>query len=125
MSVHSPTTHPESLSPPAAAPSGRRRIGLSRRRRLAGWAYATPTAAFVAVFFVIPLLLVAQMSVSDWGLFNGDQGLNAPHNFSSAVDQRLFWPAVVLILASAAASVSETPFSLTSALTHSKPVMRS
>ena len=94
MSVHSPTTHPESLSPPAAAPSKRRRLGLSRRRRLAGWAYATPTAAFVALFFVVPLLLVTQMSVSDWGLFNGDQGLNAPHNFSAAVDQRLFWPAV-------------------------------
>jgi multiple sugar transport system permease protein len=49
---------------------------------------------FVIVFFVLPLLLVSQMSVSDWGLFNGDQGINAPHNFSAAVDQNLFWPAV-------------------------------
>lgn len=68
--------------------------GLGRRRRLAGWVYATPTAAFVLLFFVVPLLLVTQMSVSDWGLFNGDQGLNAPHNFTAAVDQDLFWPAV-------------------------------
>ena len=74
-----------------------RSVSLLRRRRrrgLAGWAYAAPTAAFVIVFFVLPLALVTQMSVSDWGLFNGDQGLNAPHDFTAAVDQDLFWPAV-------------------------------
>ena len=95
MSVQSPTTHvTPSPAASAASPSKPRRHGLSRRRRLAGWAYATPTAAFVIVFFVVPLVLVTQMSVSDWGLFNGDQGLNAPHNFTAAVDQNLFWPAV-------------------------------
>lgn len=95
MSVQSPTMHSASSPPPGAVPPAtRRRLGLSRRRRLAGWAYAAPTLAFVVVFFVLPLLLVTQMSVSDWGLFSGNQGLNAPHNFTTAVDQRLFWPAV-------------------------------
>ncbi|MFC7534484.1 carbohydrate ABC transporter permease [Actinoplanes sp. GCM10030250] len=42
----------------------------------------------------MPVLLVAQMSVSDWGLFAGNRGLNAPENFTDALDQRLFWPAV-------------------------------
>lgn len=56
--------------------------------------YAAPTAAFLAVFFVLPVLLVAQMSVSDWGLFAGNQGLNAPDNYVAAVENRLFWPAV-------------------------------
>src|SRR3954465_15594162 len=79
---------------PAGRPDRRWRRALARRRGLAGYAYAAPTAAFVGVFFVLPLLLVVQMSVSDWGLFAGDQGVNAPHNFTTAVDQRLFWPAV-------------------------------
>lgn len=94
MSVHSPTVHPTASPPATTAPAPGRRRGLSRRRGLAGWAYAAPTAAFVLVFFVLPLLLVTQMSGSDWGLFTGDQGLNAPRDFSAAVDQNLFWPAV-------------------------------
>ncbi|GLY03965.1 sugar ABC transporter permease [Actinoplanes sp. NBRC 101535] len=59
-----------------------------------GWAYATPTALFVGVFFVVPILLVGRMSISDWGLFAGDRGVNVPANFTSAIDDRLFWPAV-------------------------------
>lgn len=95
MSLQSSTMHSTPSPPETASPPKRpHRLGLSSRRRLTGWAYAAPTAAFVLVLFVLPLLLVTQMSVSDWGLFNGDQGINAPHNFSAAVDQRLFWPAV-------------------------------
>ncbi|MBG0567963.1 sugar ABC transporter permease [Actinoplanes sp. NEAU-A11] len=75
---------------PGAAPTPLRR----RRQALTGWAYATPTALFVLIFFAVPVLLVAQMSVSDWGLFAGNRGLNAPENFVDAVGQRLFWPAV-------------------------------
>jgi multiple sugar transport system permease protein len=70
----------------------------SRRRRwsssLAGWGYAAPTAAFVLIFFVIPIGIVARMSVSDWKLFTGDRGWNSGKNFQSALDDRLLWPAV-------------------------------
>ena len=70
----------------------------SRRRRwssaLAGWGYATPTAAFVLIFFVVPIAIVARMSVSDWKLFTGDRGWNSGKNFPSALDDRLLWPAV-------------------------------
>jgi multiple sugar transport system permease protein len=48
----------------------------------------------VTVFFVVPVLLVVQMSLSDWGLFAGNRGFNAPDNYSDALGQRLFWPAV-------------------------------
>ncbi|GLW30347.1 carbohydrate ABC transporter permease [Actinoplanes regularis] len=67
-----------------------------RRRRPArqGWAYAAPTAAFVLIFFVIPIGIVARMSVSDWGLFAGYRGINVPENFADVLDDRLFWPAV-------------------------------
>ncbi|GAA2674827.1 carbohydrate ABC transporter permease [Actinoplanes palleronii] len=75
---------------PGAPPHARRR----RRREIHGWAYATPSALLVGVFFVVPVLLVVRMSLSDWGLFAGDRGWNAPENFTDAVDDRLFWPAV-------------------------------
>lgn len=81
------------LSPPPAA--GTRRRPRRLPRAALGWAYATPTAVFVLVFFVLPILLVAQMSASDWGLFAGDRGLNFPENFDSAVSGAQFWPAVV------------------------------
>jgi multiple sugar transport system permease protein len=85
-------------APPASTvpgPAARRRAsGLARRRRNQGLLYAAPTALFVAVFFVLPVLLVIQMSLSDWGLFAGNRGLNAPENYRDALDNRLFWPAV-------------------------------
>ncbi len=85
------TPAPPEASPGPRAPRPRRR---SRRGQLVGWAYAAPTALFVAVFFVFPTLLVFRMSVSDWSLFAGDRGLNFPENFTDALGDRLFWPAV-------------------------------
>jgi multiple sugar transport system permease protein len=68
--------------------------GWWRRRNLIGMAYAAPTAVMVAVFFVVPLLLVAQMSASDWTLLAGDRGMNFPANYLGVASDRLFWPAV-------------------------------
>jgi multiple sugar transport system permease protein len=68
--------------------------GWWRRRNLIGMAYAAPTAIMVAVFFVVPLLLVVQMSASDWTLLGGDRGINFPGNYSGVASDRLFWPAV-------------------------------
>lgn len=65
-----------------------------RSRKLQGLGYAAPTAVFVAVFFVLPLLLVGQMSLSDWPLLAGDRGGNAPENYTDVTDATLFWPAV-------------------------------
>ena len=65
-----------------------------RSRALKGFGYAAPTALFVAVFFVLPLLLVGDMSASDWPLLAGDRGTNFPDNYTSISDNRLFWPAV-------------------------------
>jgi multiple sugar transport system permease protein len=71
---------------------GSRRWG--RRRRLSGIIYALPTAVFVIVFFIWPLLLVAQMSASDWKLLTGDRGINFPQNYGALNNNILFWPAV-------------------------------
>jgi len=80
---------------PSAGPRGRgRRLSWTSRRRLTGIAFALPTAALVAVFFIWPLLLVGQMSASDWRLLSGDRGLNFPRNFESLDANPLFWPAL-------------------------------
>lgn len=76
------------------APDARGRWGWARRRRLTGALYALPTAAFVAVFFVWPLAIVARMSASDWKLLSGDRGINLPRNYESLDANPLFWPAL-------------------------------
>jgi multiple sugar transport system permease protein len=71
-----------------------RRTPRARRDALHGWLYATPTAIFVLFVFVLPLLLVLQMSASDWPLLSGNQGLNIPDNYVDAVSHRLFWDSI-------------------------------
>ena len=63
-----------------------------------GVAYALPTILLVSIFFVLPLLLVGRMSISDWSLLSGDHGLNAPDNYTAIESNRLFWPAVVFTI---------------------------
>ena len=84
-------------SPTATAPSApRASIAKERRRRqLQGAVYSLPNALFVIVLFILPLLLVLQMSASDWPLLAGNRGLNFPENFVKAVDHRLFTDSVV------------------------------
>ena len=48
-----------------------------------------------SVFFVLPLLLVARMSASDWTApARASRGINLPDNYTSISDNALFWPAV-------------------------------
>jgi multiple sugar transport system permease protein len=85
------TTSPSSTRAPQ---QGRKRSGQGWR----GWLYASPTAVFVIGLFLVPIGLVVQMSASDWPLFLGNQGVNAPENFSEVLDNRFFWPSVVFTL---------------------------
>jgi len=59
-----------------------------------GFAYSVPTVIFVAVLFITPLLLVARMSLSSWGLLTGRGGFTFPKNFVAISRNQLFWPAV-------------------------------
>jgi len=87
MTSMTPATH-------AASP----RAGWRRRHQLLGLVYALPTIAFVTVFFLTPLLLVARMSLSSWPLLTGYKELNFPKNFVAIWNNQLFWPAVVFTI---------------------------
>ncbi|RIJ79188.1 sugar ABC transporter permease [Nakamurella silvestris] len=76
-------------------PPGRQRRPFRHSRGLQGAIYATPTAIFVCLFFLIPVALVMQMSASDWGLIAGNKGWNFPDNFTKVVDHRHFWPSIL------------------------------
>lgn len=97
---HGPAARASDDRPPRAAGTAgaarRRRPGRSQSAR--GWAYAAPTAVFVLVLFVLPVLLVGQMSASDWPLLAGNRGVNFPDNFRDAVENRFFWDSVVFTL---------------------------
>ncbi|GAA4260170.1 carbohydrate ABC transporter permease [Dactylosporangium darangshiense] len=74
-------------APPAARP--RRR----RARRWAGALYAAPTAFMVGMFFLVPLGLVAWMSLHHWPLLGAPE-LNAPENYAGMADDELLSTAV-------------------------------
>ncbi|MFI0450189.1 carbohydrate ABC transporter permease [Actinomadura sp. 6N118] len=60
-----------------------------RSRGLAGWGYAMPTAVVVAVFFLLPLVMVFWMSLHRWPLL-GDPTANFPDDYTRARDNQLF-----------------------------------
>jgi multiple sugar transport system permease protein len=74
------------------------RLTLRRKRQLQGIAYVVPTILLVGIFFILPLFLVGRMSLSDWSLLSGDQGINFPDSYTATASNRLFWPAVVFTL---------------------------
>lgn len=90
MTTTTPVPVPVAEPPRAARPAGQRRD----RRAFQGWAYASPTAALVLVFFVVPIVLVIVMSGSDWMLLGGNKGTNFPENYTAVLEHRSFWPAV-------------------------------
>ena len=84
----------ERNGPEASATTRSTRPPWWRSRAAKGALYASPAALFVLAFFVIPLLLVGQMSASEWPLLRGNQGVNFPDNYADMTDDPLFWPAV-------------------------------
>ncbi len=91
--MSSPTATAPATAPPRASIARAR-----RRRQLQGAAYSLPNALFVICLFVLPLLLVLQMSGSDWPLLAGNKGLNFPENFAKAVNHRLFTESILFTL---------------------------
>jgi multiple sugar transport system permease protein len=59
-----------------------------RRKQLIGALYAAPTAFVVGLFFLVPLGLVAWMSLHRWPLL-GPPSMNAPDNYADLTDDDL------------------------------------
>lgn len=68
------------------------------RKSWQGALYALPNALFLVGLFILPLLLVLQMSGSKWPLLGGNKGWNFPDNFAKAISHRLFVDSVVFTL---------------------------
>lgn len=88
-------------APPATrtgSDPGTRRTRLRARHPWLGAVYALPNAVFVIGLFVVPLLLVLQMSASKWPLLSGNQGWNFPANYVKAVNNRFFWDSIAFTL---------------------------
>lgn len=75
-----------------------RRMSARRGRSLRGWLYAAPTALFVLLLFIVPLVVVGKMSASNWPLLGGDRGINFPANFAKAVNNRFFLDSIAFTL---------------------------
>jgi multiple sugar transport system permease protein len=86
------------ISPQAQASHPTRRLGWWRARQLQGVLYVLPTMLIVVVFFILPILLVGQMSASDWELLRGNNGLNFPDNYTAVERNSLFVGAVVFTI---------------------------
>ena len=96
-------TLPAAGAPTPATPSAATDGHVPKRRRrrraaITGWLLALPTALFVIFLFALPLLLVLQMSGSDWPLLGGNQGWNFPENYQEAVANRFFWDSILFTL---------------------------
>ncbi len=89
----SATEHPDK-----AGRIGRYSSKRARKEAVRGWAYASPTVIFVILLFVLPLVLVLQMSGSNWPLLSGNQGINFPTNYQKAVSNRFFVDSIVFTL---------------------------
>jgi multiple sugar transport system permease protein len=79
--------------PRAAEAITLRRSGR-RRRRWVGALYAAPTAFVVGLFFVVPLGLVAWMSLHHWPLL-GPPTMNWPQNYADLTDDELLRTAML------------------------------
>lgn len=68
-----------------AGPGRRRRLTRERRDVLRGWVFISPTVLLVTLLFLVPVGLVLFMSVSDWGLLGGYQGVSGTDNFEAVL----------------------------------------
>ncbi|WP_026552543.1 sugar ABC transporter permease [Arthrobacter sp. H20] len=69
------------------APAPRKRNGIQGRTGLTGWLFISPVVLILGLFLVIPVLMAAWVSVSDWtgrgSPLSGDVNFIGGENFSN------------------------------------------
>ena len=69
------------------------RLSWEQRRKLTGFLFVLPTVIFVAIFFIVPLLMTFVMSFYDWPLF-GDRAFIGVENYANLTTDRQFLKSV-------------------------------
>ena len=64
-------------------------LSWEQRRKLTGFLFVLPTVAFVTIFFIIPLLMAAYMSLHDWPLF-GERAYIGLENYAELGKDRQY-----------------------------------
>ncbi|ROR93361.1 carbohydrate ABC transporter membrane protein 1 (CUT1 family) [Salana multivorans] len=68
MTATTPTPEATSVvAPRRGAPAPRRGGGRSTSRNLAGWVFVSPMLLILGLFLVLPIVMAAWVSISDWG----------------------------------------------------------
>jgi len=69
----------------------RRARGLrARRRQVAGFLFVLPSVAFVAIFFIIPLIMTGWMSLNNWPLLGSPRFIGLG-NYRQMLSDSQFW----------------------------------
>jgi len=76
-------------SAPAPRRPGRRRSGVQSREAVAGWLFIAPAVVILGLFLLVPVLMAAWVSVSDWtgrgSPFSADVGFVGADNYRQLV----------------------------------------
>ncbi len=66
----------------------------ARRRQRAGLFFVLPSVAFVGLFFIIPLIITAFMSLHNWPLL-GDRHFIGLGNYHTLMSDTMFWNSLI------------------------------
>jgi len=69
----------------------------SRRRQRAGLFFVLPSVAFVGLFFIVPLLITAFMSLHNWPLL-GDRHFIGLGNYRALASDTTFWNSLIFTI---------------------------
>ncbi len=66
----------------------------ARRRQRAGLFFVLPSVAFVGLFFIVPLIITAFMSLHNWPLL-GDRHFIGLGNYRTLISDTMFWNSLI------------------------------
>jgi len=85
------------LATSARAVRARTQSVQSRRRQRAGLFFVLPSVAFVSLFFLVPLIITAFMSLHNWPLL-GDRHFIGLGNYRTLASDTTFWNSLIFTI---------------------------